>query len=127
MHLDSEILFGQIAIKTGFCTKEDVEECIKEQERHQGTKEGGSLGKIMFRKRLLNFEQVNDVLHVQNFSGVQKHNRMFGELALKNGFVSEKEVRDCLICQDRLIQGGLSVPRLGEMLVQLGLMTEQVK
>lgn len=121
----TDMLFGRIAVVAGFCSREEVEHCIREQELE--TENGGrtNLGEIMIKSGILDFDQVNEVLKAQTFTENQNNDRMLGHLAVKNGFVREDDVRECLVEQDRLFDQGKTVPRLGEMLIAAGKLTRQ--
>ena len=125
METRSDLLFGQIAVLSGYCSQNQVETCVEEQEHQKKTGTDPNLGELMLRMGMLDFAQVNTILRMQHFTEVQNNDRKFGRLAVRNGLVSEENIKKCLARQDNLFKMGMPVPRLGEMLLQEGCMTEQ--
>ncbi|RME73868.1 MAG: hypothetical protein D6785_16550, partial [Planctomycetota bacterium] len=58
-------MFGQIALKKGFCTEEQVNECLKYQAYNRNNGIYFSLGEYMYRKGYLTEEQVQKILDEQ--------------------------------------------------------------
>ena len=125
MEKRSDLLFGRITVLAGYCTRENLEHCLGEQEEFRSSGEEINLGEIMLRKGFITFDQINEVLRTQHYTDLQNEDRRFGRLAVRNGFIEEADVRNCLVSQDRLFKEGKPVPRLGEMLVNDGKLTAQ--
>jgi len=57
-----------------------------------------------------------------------RYRRLFGEVAIEKGLVSEAQIYEALTVQERLRNSGKQVPLLGQVLVELGHLTpEQVQ
>ena len=57
-----------------------------------------------------------------------RYRRLFGEVAIEKGLVSEAQIYEALTVQERLRNSGKQVPLLGQVLVELGHFTpEQVQ
>ncbi len=57
-----------------------------------------------------------------------RYRRLFGEVAIEKGWVSEAQIYQALTVQERLRNDGKQVPLLGQVLVELGhLSPEQVQ
>ncbi len=57
-----------------------------------------------------------------------RYRRLFGEVAIEKGLLSEAQIYEALTVQERLRNSGKQVPLLGQVLVELGHLTpEQVQ
>ena len=57
-----------------------------------------------------------------------RYRRLFGEVAIEKGLLSEAQIYEALTVQERLRNSGKQVPLLGQVLVELGYLTpEQVQ
>ena len=129
MPADSDLLFGKIAIVQGFCSKAKVDHCVKRQARSNRPM---PLGRHLVDEGVITEEQHSKVLEIQRRNlrardPVQKTSRetvLFGRLAVREGYLSEVQVNECL-----RLQGLDDETRpLGEIAVALGHLTsDQVK
>lgn len=105
---------------SGFCTRKEMKHCIREQDELRDTGAKVLLGEIMLRRGILNFDEVNQVLHTQHFTEMQQTDRAIARLAVLSGFVKVEEVRDCFARQDRAFNTGRKILSLTEMLITDG-------
>ena len=130
--MDHENLFGTIAVRLGYCTTEQVDECVELQ---KGEYRLNPLGQIMIRKGYLQAKQLEEVLANQSnyLRRIDRNSRervedtIFGRLVLKNGFATEDQITEALEYQSQRQAQGEIVP-IGSILVEKGHMTlEQVR
>ncbi len=121
------LLFGKLAVLNGFLTPEQLQTLLTLQETDARTGEPPkTLGEICQMNRLMTPEQVQRVLAAQAFLEMQKEDKRIGALAVRNGFVTEEDVRFALDAQKQSFQEGLRTPKpLGEILVEAELLTRQ--
>lgn len=123
-----DLIFGDIAIRSRLVTEERVAECIRFQ---QTLKEWKPLGLILVEKGYLTAGQLQTLVDVQkrNIEAKAirarrlKEDNIFGKIAIRLGFISEKQVDECLGVQLEMAD---DYPlRLGEIMVKKGFLTEQ--
>jgi hypothetical protein len=111
-------LLGQIALKEGLVTREQLEECVGLQADGRGR----SLGTILLEKRYLTPAQLAEITRRQNagFEAIAadpSRGGLFGQLAMRHGYLSAAQLSECLREQEKLSQGGSSL-RLGQLLIR---------
>lgn len=117
-------LFGRMAMETGLVTYEDIVECIEEQERVRN--EGGTplkLGELLIEKGILDKDQVEMILKQQ-----ANPSSLMGRQLLESKLVTREQLKECLDEQIHFHRLGQTPPRLGELLVKKGYVTDaQIK
>ncbi len=119
-----EQLFGQIAVKNRMVAAADVEWALAEQERARQRGESVTIGQMMMLLGLLTHAQVERVITIQRFLDLRVQDKSLGQLAIRNRFLSEKQVQQCLETQKRAWLEKGRVERIGEIMVGLGFLTE---
>jgi hypothetical protein len=124
-------LFGQIALKIGVLTKAQLAEALELQRFARDHK---PLGTMLIELKLLSPEQLDLILREQKrmldeansrVKAVREDN-LFGKVALRLGFLNEKQLSECLALQDQLPHDRFM--RLGDIMVIKGHLTvEQVR
>lgn len=129
MPSNEDLLFGKIAIREGYCTQAQVENCVQMQAFGQTD---AAVGELLLFKGYITSPQHARVLEIQKqnlqsgspLNQAQKEGKLFGKLAVREGLLSEDEVNDCLRQQAK--DGEKRT--LGEIMVAQGYLTEaQVK
>jgi protein-arginine kinase activator protein McsA len=129
MPSDTDLLFGKIAIRQGFCTKEQIERCVAIQATSTNRL---PFGRILVDEGYLTEEQHSKVLEIQrknikeraSLTKREKETVLFGKLAVREGFLTEEEANTCLSEQAK--EGEKRT--LGEIMVSKGYLTAaQVK
>ncbi len=104
-------LFGTLAVRAGFVTKEEVEECLAAQESYRG--KGGRvprLGELLAQQDRMTTDQVRSVLKGQHAA----EQGLFGETAVRLAFTTREQVRECLDAQRSGRPG-----KLGQILAEM--------
>jgi hypothetical protein len=124
MPADEDLLFGKIAIREGYCTQAQVDECIRLQ---SSTSPGTTVGALLLIKGYVGSVEHAKILELQkrNFQAAeprrneQKESLLFGKLAVREGLLTEEEVNECLREQARPGEKRT----LGEIMVDHGCLT----
>src|SRR5881394_679519 len=109
-------LLGQIALKEGFVTPVQLEECV----RLQSAGTGKSLGALLVEKGYLKPEKLAELTALQHvrFESIAtdpQKGGLFGQLAVRHGYLSPSQLAEGLREQASLSQGGSSL-MLGQIL-----------
>jgi hypothetical protein len=125
--------FGQVALKLGFCTAGQIKQCLKIQ---SSTDERLSLGQSLLREGFISQAQYSKVLETQRKDARRKaaapaadkspstvsrtpqdqEDDLLGKLAVREGWITDSEVRSCL----RAGRAGAAPRSLVEVLVDQG-------
>jgi serine/threonine protein kinase/TolA-binding protein len=127
-------LLGRIAIERGFITPEQLRICVQEQAL--ATEAGAdprSLGVLLVEKGFLSESQLETLLEDQKARfqkpGPNQRSRqedaLFGKLIAQNNLASPRQINECLRLQAEAEERGESPPRLGELLVQKGYVSQE--
>lgn len=106
MPADSDLLFGKIAVAQGFCTQEQVDQCIRLQETAERTM---PLGWLLVDAGFITQDQHSKTLEIQRRSmsaraplrGENPESMLFGKLVIQKGLLKEAQVNECLREQAR--------------------------
>ncbi|MEK7449716.1 MAG: hypothetical protein AAB019_09580 [Planctomycetota bacterium] len=121
MVTESDLVFGEIAIKTRLVTARQIDEAITIQ---HGLPEWKPLGLILLEKQYLTKEQLENIIDIQKRNletrAIQlryiKEDNIFGRLAIKLNLATEQQVEECLGVQ--LMMQDDYLLRLGELMVK---------
>jgi len=126
--LETEVLFGKIAVLMGLVTNDQINECAREQ---AGRKKPPRLGEMLVEKGFLTSEQRDAVLKVQErnlsrFSARDSNkalaDNLVGDLAVGRGLVTREQLNECL--REQALEESEGRPaRLGELMVRKGLLS----
>ncbi|MBW2061993.1 MAG: DUF342 domain-containing protein [Deltaproteobacteria bacterium] len=120
----SFLILGKLALQHGFITKEQLKEALLFQKQE---KEGGRpppFGQILLSKEMISQNQLNFLLSVQKLQETRTLDIKFGQLAIINGFVTREDVDRGLKEQKRIFSETNAIALLGDILINLGSMTE---
>jgi serine/threonine protein kinase len=118
-----DLLLGQIAIREGVITREQLFDCLQAQERNPSR----SIGSIMVSRGYLRQEDVDRLVELQReaFSraGAGDPNgprgTLIGRILVNRGLATEYQVNEALRLQGRMSELGIKpVPPLGEILIR---------
>jgi len=109
--------FGQFLVTRGVVNEEAVINALNLQKERTLP-----IGKIALREKLLSVKQVFHILNEQgkNYNNGQqgKNYKLFGQIAVELGYLTEQDVRKLLEIQQK------SRPLLGELLVEIGALSQ---
>jgi hypothetical protein len=113
-------LLGQIAVKEGFVTPNQLEECV----RLQAAGGGKSLGALLLQKGYLTAAKLAELtklqhLRFESIAADPQKGGLFGQLAVRHGYLSPEQLAEGLREQEALSQGGSSL-QLGQILLRKG-------
>lgn len=122
----AEQIFGQIAVKLGLITKEQLAEALEAQRL---SPEHRALGKVLIGFGMLSEKDLGRIVEeqrrltkdVNTRIKAVKEDGLFGRVAFKLGFCSEKQLAECLALQEQLPQDRFM--RLGDIMVIKGYLT----
>ncbi|MFH0888057.1 MAG: hypothetical protein V1871_02465 [Planctomycetota bacterium] len=122
-----DLSLGEIAVKTRLLTQEQLTKCLEDQKNRVKWK---SLGEIFVEKQYITDSQLQALVSLQkrnlqaktNQSRRVKQENLFGRLAIRLGFASEKQVEESLGTQ--LMINEAHFLRLGEIMVKKEYITD---
>jgi hypothetical protein len=117
--VNADRLFGEIAVRLFMTTRRDVERALRAQREAREAGGAPTIGEVMVGLDLLNQQQVQAVLRAQQIYDETSVETLYGKLALKNGFIQQKDLDLALKVQHRT---GNRL-RIGEVLVKKGFLT----
>lgn len=109
-------MFGRLAMESGLVVYEDIVSCVEEQEKYRADGLAApKLGELLVDRGILTEEEVELILKMQaNPAG------LIGRQLVENGLVTREQLREALDEQAEYVHSGLPAPRIGEMLVEKG-------
>ena len=117
--------FARVALWGSLITSEQFAECVEEQKRRAAAgDEVPSLPQLLIDRGHLRPRHAHAVFRVMTTRSSEQWRNQFGQVALRKGFVSEEQLRECLEEQTRLVMSTGSAPILGHLLLERGYMTE---
>jgi len=119
--MPEEILFGAIAVKEGFITPAHLEKALT---RQMTSSPPAKLGEILVRDGALTAERVDLILDIQRINiadriEVPDSGGLFGQIAVRMGFLAEADVNDAVRLQQDLVSRGTPM-MIGQILLQKG-------
>jgi len=118
--------FGAIAVKNGLVTPAQIKKALKEQsiifKKNQIVK---PIGDILIESGDLKIEFRDALLRSQNRLDVKNRPYCFGEIAIKEGFVTKEQIDQALEKQYSIFQKDRVIQLLGDVLIEMGLMTRK--
>jgi hypothetical protein len=117
-------LLGQIAFDVGYVSAEQLEECLKLQ---SGAVAFAPIGLLLLEKGYLTLEQLEDLLRIQrlrfqSLSADPSKGGLFGQIAIRRGWVTSTQLADCLRDQEASARAGSSL-RLGQIFLEKKFLT----
>jgi serine/threonine protein kinase len=121
-----DLLLGQIALREGLVTREQLFDCLQAQERNPSK----SIGSVMVARGYLRHEDVERLVEIQRKAfesgpdGAPRPDQrsvLLGRLLVDKGLATDYQVNECLRLQGRMRELGIQpVPMLGEILLRRG-------
>ena len=120
---------GSMAYFFGWMTLEQVAACLQLQRQALADKRRvPHFGEAAVSAGILSEEQVEALLHAQAIHRPTDYDRSFGTIAVRRGFVSQRDLDACLEVQEAALSKRREAPCLGLLMVEKKLLSgEQVK
>ncbi|GIW72696.1 MAG: hypothetical protein KatS3mg102_2238 [Planctomycetota bacterium] len=115
-------VFSEIALRHKLLTRQQINEALRLLRR--GEKGVRSLGDAIEKKRFLSPGTVRAIRRAVEFREERLRGKLYGRIAIKNGFATLEQVQACLAEQKKLYQERKPVPPLGELMRKHGFVTE---
>ncbi|MHC5081433.1 MAG: hypothetical protein ACYTHN_20710, partial [Planctomycetota bacterium] len=119
--------FSALVLKRNLMKEDQVEECIAYQEGMAAHGLEKPIWVIALEKGYLPEAKYREVVLGVRWLGVRQEDRRFGELGIKKGFLIQEELDTALAAQENLFSNAGKIRRLGEILVEQGVLTENQK
>jgi len=124
-----EILFGKLAVKMGYVSPDQLQRTVVHQ--HDRGEEHVRLGELLLEQKLLSRIKLEHVLGWQDVLLSRPHPQrqtpvgesLLGRLAVEHGHLSKEQLNRCVWLQELRRSDGRQ-PRLGQVMVEEGLVTE---
>jgi len=118
--------FARLALWGKLITSEQFAECVAEQRSlaDQGC-DVPSLPSLLIEKGYLSHEQAEAVFRAMTTRTPEQWRNHFGQIALHKGFITDRQLREGLETQTRLILSQGSAPFLGHILLERGHLSER--
>jgi len=117
--------FARLALWGDVITSKQFADCVEEQRAFAEADEPvPTLATLLVRKGYIRREHADAVLRATTTRTPEEWRHQFGQIALREGHVTEAQLREGLELQTRLIMGTGSAPFLGHILIERGYMTE---
>ncbi len=120
-----DLLFERIAVDAGYVKAEDLTRCLKIQA--EGGPKGARrpIGEILVEQGALTDKKARWILENRSYVEIRAEDQKLGALAAKNGFIDEAARKDALEVQRSTYLTAGKTLRLGEILVERGLLEPQ--
>ena len=117
--------FARLALWGDLITSDQFAECVEEQKARAATgRDVPSLVHLLIERGYLRREHADAVLKVLTTQTPEQWRNQLGQIAVRRGFVTEDQLRECLELQTKLVMSTGSAPFLGHLLIESGYMTE---
>jgi hypothetical protein len=118
------LVLGELAVRAGYVTREQLEECIAHQE---GNGYASPLGEVMMARGLLTKDKLPLLLERQkeaiaDYEQMISVSGLFGRIAVERGFITERQLNACIRTQLMLEMEGDSV-KIGQVMIRNGLLS----
>lgn len=122
MPSNADLLLGKIAVQSKLATQDQIDGCIKEQEK---LKPPPSLGQLLLQKKVINPKQLEQLVKIQQermqttdpITKKRKEAEIFGKLVISKKLATPEKVNECLRIQ---AQDPKDPRTLGEVMVAKG-------
>ncbi len=114
-------LIGRQLVENNLVTREQLRQCLDEQaEYHRTGRIPPRLGEMVVQKGWVKPDDLKLVLRKKESPG-----HLFGEFLVSHNLVGEQDIKKCLAMQKDTADPAGKAPRLGDMLVQCGILRKE--
>ncbi len=122
---DSLMVLGKLAVKFDMATPKQVDEALAHKQERAEQGEQLNLGDILVARDVIDPNQLGFLLSVQSMKQTQSQDRRFGMIAMKNRFATVQDIEEALAVQKEAFLRDREILRLGEILVDRGVISQQ--
>lgn len=120
-----ELMLGTLALKAGYITRKQLDECLREQQAARGRGQLLPLGQLLVRKKYLKERSLVFLLQNHEYVDQRSDDKLFGQIAVANGLISQKDLDACLDKQRSMYFDQRRVRRIGQLLQDENMLTAQ--
>jgi uncharacterized protein (DUF342 family) len=124
---DPCLVMGRLAVKYCYADEAQVREALAFQARERQQGRERPLGEILVEKGMISQDQLECIVSVQRLVETRQLDSRFGTLAVQNGFAREADIEKALEEQKRYFKEKRTVKRIGDILVEAGIMSPEQK
>jgi len=124
---DPCLVVGRLVVKYCYANEEQVREAIAFQAEEKKQGRSPTLGEILVSRGMISQDQLKCIISVQQLVDARQLDVRFGSMAVQNGFAGEEDIVNALEKQKKIFKEQRTVKRIGDILVEAGIMTLQQK
>lgn len=110
MATGATLLFLRVAVQCRYLTKEQVNQVVQIQSERAEDGKPATITDILLEERILKPAQVQALVKAVRYMEVRAEDKIFGRLALQNGFVGEEVLKRCQEIQKERYERTKAVP-----------------
>lgn len=122
---DDPLAIGKLAVKFGYAPAERVQEAVTGFQRHQASDPSSDFGRFLVDGGVITQSQLRILWSLQDLKEARALDRKFGEMAIGAGLATSDQVEKALTEQNRIFTEHKSVALIGDILVNMGVMSDQ--
>ncbi|MFH1137620.1 MAG: FapA family protein [Pseudomonadota bacterium] len=115
--------FGKLAVKYRFITAEQLAEALERTGRQKTGDRRKFLREYLLSQGIVSSKQMKILESIQEMREIRTLDRSFGDIAVKNGWVSRENIEAALKDQERLFLEAKQKKLLGDILLDRGLIS----
>lgn len=118
--MSSQALFGQIAVRYGFVTPEQVHKAIERQDRYLAAHVQKPIGEVLKEMGLLDDGRIARILRAQGLRRERSASKEIARMAVEEGMATQVQVDECLALQEARFRETKRMSALAELLFEKG-------
>jgi hypothetical protein len=123
---DPRLLMGRLLVEAGFVSEVQLAKTLMNQAGHRALRwPGHTLGHHLVIEKVIRRDILETILRERDAVPGEVADVLFGRIAVRNGFISEEALEECLREQKAARDTGAQPEPIGKLLVRKGLLTEQ--
>lgn len=116
--MSTPALFGQIAVRFGYATPEQVREALARQEKYLAAHVQKPIGEILKEMGLLNDRRIARILRAQGFKRERSASKEVARMAVEERMATQAQVDECLALQEARFRETKGMTSLAELLFE---------
>ncbi len=124
MATGATLLFLRVAVQCRYLSREQVNDAVRVQSERSEDGNPATISDILLELGFLKPAQVQALVKAVRYMEVRAEDKLFGRLALQNGYITEKVLEDCLDLQKKAYERTKTVPMsLVDLMLEKGHLT----